>query len=530
MWVSAVVRRALVPALILGCAAPAVAADQRPWTDRSKSPDDRAAAVVSELTLVEKVNLVTGLFGCVPKGSDGFALGVPRLGIPDLAIVGAGMGVSGGICPNRANGGKATLLPSPLAMAASWDPQVAYEDGALIGRETRATGFNVSIGGAVNLARDPRSGRTFEGEGEDPVLAGTMVGHQLKGTQDEQVVATIKHFALNNEEKHRLTASSEIDERTMRELELRAFELGLETSGAGAVMCSYNKVNGDPACENEHLLTDVLRRDWGFKGWVMTDWWACTIPAVFDPADMCDAAGAALAGLDQQMPNASFFGPPLLAAVLAGRVPQVRLDEMVHRIVRTMYASGIADDPPQVTPLDAEAGASVAQRAAERSAVLLRNERAVLPLRRSVRSIAVLGAPANEASPHPGSPLAIPPTDDGSSVHVEPLVVDTPLEGLRDTAPDARITYRDGTDRAAAAQAAREADVAIVYARDTQGEGKDLAALTLDDDADGLIAAVAKANPRTVVVLMTGTAATMRWVDDVPAVLEAWRTRRAGCR
>src|SRR4051794_9364068 len=196
---------ALLATLLLATPAQAAA----PWMDHTLSPDRRADLLAGQMLLPEKVNLVTGVSGCAGRGSDGFVLGSARLGLPDLEIVGAGMGVSG-ICPNRANGGKATELPAPIAMAASWDPAVAYADGAVIGRETRATGFNVSIGGDVNLARDPRNGRTFEAEGEDPLLAGTMVGAQLRGTQDQHVVATIKHYALNNEERNRLTASSQV--------------------------------------------------------------------------------------------------------------------------------------------------------------------------------------------------------------------------------------------------------------------------------------------------------------------------------
>lgn len=491
-----------------------------PWSDPSLSPDRRADFLEAQMTLPEKVGLTTGLAPCT-NGADGFVPGIPRLGLPNLTFSGAGEGVAG-VCPNRSNGGKATLLPAPLAMAASWDPEVAREDGVVIGRETRDYGYDVSIGGDVNLARDPRNGRTFEAEGEDPLLAGTMVGAQLAGTESQHVIATIKHFAMNDEEANRMTASSEVDERTMQELELRAFRIGLARSGAGAVMCSYNKVDGVSACQDHHLLTDVLKGEWGFPGWVMTDWWACAPPNNLNPADQCGTVPAALAGLDQQQPNASYFGPGLLGAVALGQVPMARLDDMVHRILRSMFAAGVVDDPPHPEPIDGAQGAIVAQRVEERSAVLLKNRGALLPLRPDAKqTIAVIGAPAVEAPPAPGSPLDLS-APDGSSAYVDPLQPDTPLQGLRDEAPGATLRFDDGSDPAAAAALARSCDAAIVYARGTQGEGKDMPSLALDDEADRTIAAVAAANPRTAVVLMTPTATTMPWLQSVPAVLEAW--------
>jgi beta-glucosidase len=510
---------AAVSALLLAAQLPAATAAPQPWMNRSLPPDQRADLVEAQMTVAEKVSLATGKVLCLGSGGDGMVPGIPRLGIPDLKLKGAGMGVTDlcGALFGDSLRSKATMLPAPIAMAASWDPGLAYEDGALIGAETRDLGFNVSIGGDVNLARDPRNGRTFEAEGEDPYLAGTTVAAQLRGTESAHIPATIKHFALNNEETHRLTASSNVDERTMRELELRTFEIGIERSGVSAVMCAYNKVNGTPSCENQHLLRDVLKGDWGFRGWVMSDWWACAPPAVFDPADMCQTAQAADAGLDQQQPNGTYYGAALLTAVTAGAVPQARLDEMVHRILRSLFASGVIDDPPVARPLDVHEGAAVARRIEEQSAVLLRNEGGALPLKRSgTRTIAVIGAPANATPPQADGSFP------GSSARVNPIAPDKPLEGIEDEAPGAEVRFEDGSDPARAAALAAQSDVAIVYARDTEAEGADRANLALDGNADGLITAVAAANPRTVVVLMTGSAVTMPWLGRVPAVLEAW--------
>jgi beta-glucosidase len=499
---------------VLAACAPVTAAEAagQPWMSGGQSPDQRADEMAAQMTLPEKVNLVTGTSFC-GGGADGYVLGSPRLGLPDLNLIGAGMGVTD-LC-NRQPSGQTSELPAPIAMAASWDPQVAYQDGVLIGQETRDVGFNVSIGGDVNLARDPRNGRTFEAEGEDPVLAGTIVAAQLRGTQSQHLPATIKHFAENNEEQYRGTQSSNVDQRTMRELELRAFEIGLEKSRAAAVMCSYNRLNGTPACEDRHLLSDVLKHDWGFKGWVMSDWWACNPPLTFDPTQFCQTAQAANAGLDQEQPNASYFGPALTGAVAAGTVPQPRLNDMVHRILRSLFASGVIDDPPSKQPIDVARGSAVAQQVEQRAAVLLVNRGPLLPFNRArIKSIAVIGAPANAAPPQ-----SVSLTD---SAKVSPINPDTPLQGIRDAAPHANVSYADGSDPAAAAALAKTADVAVVYAQDSEGEGSNKANLTLDGGADKLIAAVAAANPRTAVVLMTGSPVTMPWVGDVGAVLEAW--------
>jgi beta-glucosidase len=423
--------------------AQAPAIGDQPWMNRQLSPDQRADLLEAQMAQPEKIDLVTGVSVCGAT-ADGWNLGSPRLGLPDLKLAGAGMGVTAG-CegPN----GKATELPAPIAMAASWSRGVAYQDGALIGTETRDFGFNVAIGGDVNLARDPRNGRTFEAEGEDPYLAGTIVAAQLRGTQSRHIPATIKHFAFNNEEANRLTASSDVDERTMRELELRSFQIGIERSGVSAVMCSYNRVNGTPACADRHLLTDVLKAEWGFKGWVMTDWWACG--GIAGNEGTCQTADAADAGLDQEQPNATRFGPALAEAVATGAVSQARLDDMVHRILRSLFASGLMDDPPTSRPIDVTAGAATAEKIEERSAVLLKNAGDLLPLRRDrIGSIAVIGAPAGTA-PAQAEGCTIKQDDLFvflcSSARANPIRPDTPLQSPTPmaAAPPQRQPSRD---------------------------------------------------------------------------------------
>lgn len=504
----------------------------RPWLDASRSPQGRAKLALAAMTQSEKLAIVHGDFPCAGDAGDGTVSGIRRLGLPTLSIVGGDVGVSN-VCNRSAlrllipglAPAEATELPAPVARAASWDPAVSADAGGLIGRETRALGYNVSLSGMANIVRDPRFGRAFETLGEDPYLSGRMVTSEARAVGDEHVVNGLKHFAANNNDATRFTSSSDLDERTLREIYLPAFETAVKNTEIGAVMCSYNRVNGVHACENRHLLTDVLKNSWDFKGWVMSDWILGTSSTI----------NSANNGLDQEQPAGFFFGAPLAVAVAFGVVPQSRLDNMVLRILREMFAFGIVDDPAEVQGIDAAAGASAAQQIAERSAVLLKNQGDVLPLdAASTRSIAVIGGNADGSPDGRATTSLIPnpqplpqraptgyPSGGGSSL-VWPARVTTPLAGITARAPGASVVYDDGTDPRRAADLAARSDVAIVFARDTEAEGTDRKNLALDDGADALITSVAAANPRTVVVLETGGAVTMPWISQVPAVLEAW--------
>src|SRR6201993_5014771 len=249
-----------------------------PWMTPSLSPDERADLVLKEMTVDEKIALLHGVGmptdePVTPENAPsnrgvGYEVGVPRLGIPGIDMSDAAYGVRS----SGANGRYSTALPANVAAAASWDPDAAYAYGKLIGTELRAQGYNMTLGGGTNLTREPRNGRTFEYLGEDPVLAGTLVAKLIKGLQAEHVIGDIKHYALNDQESGRNAVNVNIDKRAARESDLLAFEIGLQESGAAAVMCSYNRVWGDYACENKYLLTDVLKKDWNFKGFVLTDW------------------------------------------------------------------------------------------------------------------------------------------------------------------------------------------------------------------------------------------------------------------
>ena len=499
----------------------------RPWMDAHLSPDRRAEFVLKEMTLEEKISLLhgTGMKDLSPmsplaihsNGGAGYVVGVPRLGIPDIQMSDAAYGVRS----SGENGRYSTALPSNLGAAASWDLEAAWEYGALIGRELRAQGYNMGLGGGVNLTREPRNGRTFEYMGEDPILAGTMVGHTIKGVQDQHVIGDIKHYALNDQESGRNAVNVSVGERAMRETDLLAFEIGIRESHAAAVMCSYNRVNGDYACENKHLLTDVLKKDWRFPGFVVSDWQAAH-----------STAKASAAGLDHEEPGELFYGDPMKQAVESGQVPMAEVDEHVRRILRSMFASGVVDDPPQKSVVDVLGGLAVAQKIAEQSMVLLKNDNGQLPLEAAqIRSIAVIGTHADvgmisgggsaQVDP-PGGNVILPPGK-GQTRWMEPIwFPDSPLRAIQAKTPGAAVQYDSGADLEAAASVAKHADVAIVFVYQWESESMDLESLALPEHQDELIEKVAAANPHTVVVVESGGPVTMPWVGKVNSIVEAW--------
>ena len=504
-----------------------------PWMSPRLSPDERASLVVKEMTLDEKISLLhgTGMSGLGPvsplaaksNGGAGYVVGVPRLRIPALQMSDAAYGVR----MSGQNGRYSTALPSCLGGAANWDLEAAYEYGALIGRELRAQGYNMSLGGGVNLAREPRNGRTFEYMGEDPVLAGTMVGQVIKGLQAQHVIGDIKHYALNDQESGRNSVNVNIDQRSMRETDLLAFEIGIRESDAASVMCSYNRVNGDYACENKYLLTDLLKHDWNFKGFVLSDW-----------GGTHSAAKASVAGLDHEEPAEIFYGDAYKNAVESGTIPVAELDEHVRRIVRAMFATGVIDDPPQKGVVDVVGGLDTARKIAEQSIVLLKNEHNVLPLDASkIRSIALIGAHSDvgmisgggSAQVDPPGGNAIMPPGKGQTHWQDQIWFPTsPLKAIKAKLPRAQVQFNPGTDPPAAAALAKTADVAIVFAYQWESEGMDLDSLALPGNQEDLIAKVASANARTIVVLETGSPVTMPWADEVSGILEAWYAGSSG--
>jgi len=514
-----------IPALL--CAQPAAPKKPAgPWMDKSLSPDQRADMVIKEMTLDEKIQLVHGTgWGAlragepVPPGSNqgaGFVPGIDRLGIPAINMADSAVGVR----MSAIQGRYATLLPSALAAAASWNPEAAFLYGAVIGRELRDQGFNMSIGGGVNITREPRNGRNFEYAGEDPVLAGTMAGQLMRGLQAQQIMGDIKHYALNDQETGRNIMNVILDKRAMRETDLLAFQIALKIAQPAGVMCSYNKVDGDYACENDYLLNQVLKKDFGFQGWVLSDW-----------GGTHSAAKAALNGLDQEMPGDKYFGAPLKTAVDSGQVPMARLNDMVHRILRSMFAVGVIDNPPVHSVPDPFRGLQDAQHIVEESIVLLKNAGNQLPLdAAAIQSIALIGSHANVGVLSGGGSAQVdPPGGDavthykGVSQWMHPVwFPSSPLKYISAKAPKAKVAYNDGADTVAAASLAKESEVAIVFVNQYMSESRDAATLSLPDNQDALVSAVAAANPHTIVVLEIGGPVSMPWIDGVQGVLAAW--------
>jgi beta-glucosidase len=524
----------IITAAILGVGSASAQETNRPWMDSQLSPGERSELVLKQLTLDEKLALVhgNGMAGesqwrmpltPLTNGGAGYTQGVERLGIPPLIISDAGYGVRA----SGANGRYSTAMPSNLGAASSWDPESACQFGEVIGGELRAQGFDVTLGGGVNLTREPRNGRTFEYAGEDPLLAGTVVGNMMKCEQGQHVIGDIKHYAVNDQETGRFVVNSVISKRAMQESDLLAFHIAISIANPGAVMCSYNRINGDFGCENSYTLKDVLKKDWGFKGFVISDW-----------GGTHSTEKASSAGLDQEQPMADYFGPKLKEAVDAGRVPLSEIDDHARRVLYAEFLAGIVDDPPHKGVVNVEKGLEVAQRIEEKSIVLLKNNQAVLPIVPSkIHSIAIIGGHADvgmisgggSAQVDPPGGNAIMPHGKGATHWQDHIWFPTsPLQALRMKLPNTKITFDPGTDLQSAASLAKTADVAIVFAYQWESEGMDLPNLSLPDNQDALIEQVAMANPQTIVVLETGTAVTMPWIDKVAGVVEAWYAGSAG--
>jgi len=463
--------------------------------NRSLPPERRAELLVQRMTLDEKISQIHMMD---VRDHPREVVGVPRLGIPPFKVtngpLGAGPGDSGRPEP-------ATALPAALALAASWDPALAHEFGEVAGKEVADRGEDVIEGPGLNIARVPQNGRNFEYFGEDPFLAGRMGTAEVQAIQRQGVIAEVKHFTANNQENHRKTINEVIDERTLREIYLPAFEAAVKDGDAEAVMAAYPSVNGEFCSENTHLLKDILRDEWGFKGFVQSDYTGTT-----------NGMLAAQAGLDLAM-KPDHYSDEIKTAIANGRVPESAVDAMVARRFTVMFRFGMFDHVRTPKTIPAAEDGAIARAIAEQGAVLLKNNGNTLPLdARAIRSIAVIGSYAGAAM-----------TGGGGSSQVRPLYTVTPVDGLkRHLAANVIVTYNNGTNVAAAAAAAKSADVALVMVGDKDSEGHDRRNLSLPNNQDALVSAVAAANPRTIVILKTGGAVLMPWLEAVPAVLEVW--------
>lgn len=512
-----------------------VSAKQVSTMQTDEEAEARARATVAAMRPEEKTVITHGIMA-LPLGPNsppmpkdaipgaGYIPGVARLGIPALKETDASLGIAfaGGLRKDNA-----TALPSGLSMASSWNPALIEEGGRMIGSEARAKGYNVLLAGGVNLMRDPRNGRNFEYLGEDPLLAGTLVGHAIRGVQSNHIISTIKHLALNGQETGRHFVDVQISEANARESDLLAFQIGIEIGRPGSVMCAYNRVRGEQACASDWLMNSVLKRDWGYKGFVMSDWGA--VPDL----------NAAMKGLDQQsgeqLDTEVFFGDKLATAARENPAWAKRLDDMNVRILTSIYAADL-DKYPAVAggAIDYVVNARIAEEIAKQGIVLLRNERGILPIAKSAKNILVVGglatagvmsgAGSSQVIGEGGPAASIPVGGTGPFASFSNIVYhrSSPFAAIEKMAPQAKLRFRNGRSASEAAVAARTADLVIVFATQWSGEGFDQPDLSLPDGQDAMIAAVTAANPNTVVVLETGGPVLMPWLEATAAVLQAW--------
>ncbi len=503
-------------------AAPAVAhAQDLSWMHANQTPAQRTARLLSAMTIAEKFEQLTGAPGIVPELPECFGTrhvpGIPRLGNPTLRVTNGPVGIGETDCRAR----PATELPSGMAVAASFDRAVATQMGDVIGVEARALALHVVEGPGLNLARVPQDGRNFEYFGEDPFLTGTMGVAEIRAIQRHGVIAMAKHFVANEQETNRSTVNETIADRVLHEMYLLPFEMAVTDGKVAALMCSYNSVNGRGACEDRHHLTGVLRGQWGFSGYVQSDFWAVhsTVPTL-------------LAGMDHEMPGTGGANPAdgpwytpekLQAALDAHEITAADIDTALARRYRQMFRVGIFDRPIMTAPIDTARDGAIARSIGEAGAVLLKNRDRLLPFDvTALRSVALIGK-AEYAT------KAVAGCCNGSS-DVHSLSTVTPLDGVKQVlaslASTATVTLatvaKDNGNLAEAVARARSADVAVVLAGTVSDEGWDRPDIALADQQDAMVSAVAAANPHTVVVLKDNASVLLPWIDQVPAVLETW--------
>jgi beta-glucosidase len=519
-----------------------------PALAQSPAPEERAKATEQRMTDEERFGLIHSLMVFVLKPDfsserdtrvpanvpqiAGWVQGVPRLGVPDLLLTDAGLGIT-----NPGGGRKgdtATALPSAQALGATFNPKLAYESGVILGREARARGFNVVLGGGINLACDPRHGRNFEYFSEDPFLSAVLVAETVKGVQDQNVIGMLKHVSMNSQEINKWFLDAQIDPAAHRESELLGFQIGIERSRPGSLMCAYNKVNGEYACGNDTLLNTQIKDAIGFQGFVMSDW-----KAVY-------GWDFALKGLDQhsgvQLDEQEWFVGPLRDAYARGQLPKARLSDMVRRILYAVYLVGADTWSGPQQPPDLAAHLASAIEVARQGTVLLKNN-GVLPIRPDVKSIAVIGGFSHlgMVSGGGGSSLTDPVGSFavdirlGGTNYFAPLrrlviTGPSPVAELRQQFPQAEILTEPGESPADAVAVAKRADVAVVFAWKAESENHDHADLSLPWGQRQIIEAVIAANPHTVVVLQTGNPVEMLWKDKAPAIVEAWYSGNVGGR
>jgi beta-glucosidase len=491
---------------------PARAASHCPWLSKALQPEARTQLLLKAMSLNDKLALLTGVDVASPQwapvagGYVGYVPGNTTLCIPPLTMNDGGAGVADAQIGT-------TAFPAPIAQAAMFDTSRARSLGEAMGQEAWRKGIDVLLAPDVNIARVPENGRNFEAFGEDPFLSGQTAVAEIEGIQRNPVIATVKHFAVNSQETNRWYLSENLDDRTLHEIYLPPFEAAVKLGQVGSVMCAYGLINNRFSCEDHGTLTTVLRHQFDFQGFVMSDWRANQ-----------SAAKAANAGLDMEMPTGVHFGTPFAQAVAAGQVSGATVDRMARAILSSMFSLGVFDHPPpqykdvRLTNVSSSDNQRLARAVTQEGSVLLKNDAATLPLKLDRgKSIAVIGAPA-------GAVDLAPFLSGGGSGYVSATNAVSPLQGLtaRAAQDGVNVVYSDGSDIAAAAAMAKQATVAVVFAYDRETEGFDRPNLSLPGTQDDLITQVAGVNPDTIVVLETGGPVLMPWLATVPAVLETW--------
>ena len=502
--------------------------------DRLTVHDKQIDKIIAQMTLEEKVNMLH-------SKTNMSSAGVERLGIADMHYADGPFGireegVPNGFTPAGWKLDSATFFPTGSALAATWSEELAYKYGTGMGIEARLRGKDVILGPAVNIQRLPVGGRTYEYLSEDPILSAALSLYYTKGVQDQGTAVCIKHFAVNNQETNRGSVDAQVDERTLREIYLKPFERAVVEGGAMSVMPAYNKVNGDYCSENEHLLNEILRGEWGFKGFTVSDW-----------GGTHSTMGAMLHGLNVQMTGSNYLGQPVIDSIATGALTEQMVNDKVKQILRVRYAvEAIPDDVANTKMTSQPECQDIAKQVAEKSIVLLKNEGKVLPLAAGVKKIAVIGQNA-----------VLKTQSGGMGAGVKALYEVTPLEGIRKRAgADIQVSYAPGyknfpgrrwgpapaipnpleaaaidepADKKLLAEAvklAREADVVIFFGgtnKSIETEGSDRANIDLPTGQNEVVKALYEANKNLVTVLISGGPTDLRQLEPVsPAIVQGW--------
>ena len=506
-----------------------------------KSPQDRLTVndkqidkIIAQMTLEEKVEMLH-------SKTNMSSAGVPRLGIADMNYADGPFGireegVPNGFQPAGWTLDSATYFPTGSALAATWSKEMAYLYGTGMGKEARLRGKDVILGPAVNIQRLPVGGRTYEYLSEDPALSALLSLYYTKGVQDQGTAVCIKHFAVNNQETNRGSVDAQVDERTLREIYLKPFERAVREGGAMSVMPAYNKVNGNYCSENEHLLNEILRGEWGFKGFTVSDW-----------GGTHSTMGAMLHGLNVQMTGSNYLGQPVIDSIATGALTESLVDEKVRQILRVRYAIEAIPAAVANTQMTSQPESQrIALKVAEKSIVLLKNQGSVLPLSKDIKKIAVIGQNA-----------VLKTQSGGVGAGVKALYEITPLQGIQKRAGNSiEVVYAPGYKNfpgrrwgpapttvdplvataidepadpallAEAVAAAQDADVVIFFGgtnKSIETEGSDRANIDLPVGQNELVKALAAANPNLVTVLISGGPTDLRELEPVsPAIVQGW--------